>query len=423
MVDIETGTATSAGAKRSMKQKCCGSPSRRLCPTLAFLVCAVAIALIAFYGTRTEQAQLQMMRRILRAPKPKARALVANDETHTQGTQGTCSASASGASSIKIMTFNTFQIYCLPGVDKKLFKWIWKCQEPEARTARAESIGEWFKDRDEDVVLMQEIWSNHDVIRDGMAAAGFCHYVMTEKKSGSGLAIFSKFPITENSFKDWFDVFGDVMPDPLDPESYVAAKGVLYVKVMKDNKPVNILNMHTNSDSIGDKHDVRMKQFNIVKEVIDSKNIPKEELVLLGGDMNEDKDCRLNNCDRVAKCENQTYYNEMLTALSADDLEISTETTNAWTYNTENNTLLKSLYETSDCDIYQYLLDYIFVSSNHQAVQSSSVCEVLNPLSAEGKDLSDHFPMTCVIDFEAAAETLEEHVKEPATEKFVVSTL
>ena len=408
-----------------MKQKCCGSPSRRLCPTLAFLVCAVAIALIAFYGTRTEQAQLQMMRRILRAPKPKARALVANDETHTQGTQGTCSASASGASSIKIMTFNTFQIYCLPGVDKKLFKWIWKCQEPEARTARAESIGEWFKDRDEDVVLMQEIWSNHDVIRDGMAAAGFCHYVMTEEKRwiwfsslhGSGLALFSKHPIAETSFK-YFSVF-----NPFDPESYVAAKGVLYVKVMKDNQPVNILNTHTNSDSIGDNHDVRLKQFNIMKELIDSKNIPKEELVLIGGDMNEDKDCSVGTCDGVALCENQMYYNEMLTALSADDLEINTERTNAWTYDTENNMLLKRLYETFDCDNYQYSLDYVFVSNNHQAVQTSSVCEVLHPLSAEGKDLSDHFPMTCVIDFEAAAETLEEHVKEPATEKFVVSTL
>ena len=183
MADEETGTTTSAGAKRSMKHKCCGSPGRRICSTLAILVCIIAIALIAFYGTRT--------------------GVVANDETHTQGTQGTCSASASGASSIKIMTFNTFQIYCIPGVDKKLFK----CQEPDARTARAKSIGEWFKNRDEDVVLMQEIWSNHDVIRDGMAAAGFCHYVMTEKKSGSGLAIFSKLPMSENSFKDWFDVF------------------------------------------------------------------------------------------------------------------------------------------------------------------------------------------------------------------------
>jgi len=390
MADEETGAAGAAGAKRSMKQKCCGSPGRRICSTLAILVCIVAIALIAFYGTRT--------------------GAVNNGETHTQGTQGTCSASASDASSIKIMTFNIFQIFCIPGVDKKTFK----CEEPEARTARAESIGEWFKDRDEDVVLMQEFWSNHDVIRDGMTAAGFCHYVMTEERSGSGLAIFSKHPISEHSFKDWYDIFGGLKPDPLDPESYIAAKGVLYVRVMKDNQPINILNIHTNSDSRGDKHEVRMKQFNIVKEVIESKNIPKEELVLIGGDMNEDKNCRELNCDRVAKCENQTYYDEMLTALSADELEIITETTNAWTYNTENNTLLKNLYETSDCDVYQYLLDYIFVSKNHQAAKSSSVCEVLNPLSAEGKDLSDHFPMTCVIDYEPATETIaeEEPVKE-----------
>eukprot|EP00574_Skeletonema_japonicum_P002939 CAMPEP_0201719228 /NCGR_PEP_ID=MMETSP0593-20130828/4478_1 /ASSEMBLY_ACC=CAM_ASM_000672 /TAXON_ID=267983 /ORGANISM="Skeletonema japonicum, Strain CCMP2506" /LENGTH=375 /DNA_ID=CAMNT_0048209625 /DNA_START=131 /DNA_END=1258 /DNA_ORIENTATION=+ len=365
MVDEETGPSTS-----SAKQKCCGSPSRRFCWTLVILVCIIAIALIAFYATRTDALE--------------------EDETHTQGTQGTCSASASADSSIKIMTFNIFQIFCIPGVDKNTFK----CQEAEARTERAGSIGEWFKDRDEDVVLFQELWSNHDVIRDGMTAAGFCHYVMTEKESGSGLAIFSKHPISENSFKNWFDVFGGgLKPDPLDPESYIAAKGVLYAKVMKSNQPIHLLNFHTNSDSLGDRHDVRMEQFNIVKEVIDSKNITEAELVLLGGDTNEDK-----------YFANQTYYNEMLTTLSAEDLEISTETTDAWTYNTENNTLLKSLYEESEGETYQLLLDFILVSKNHQAAKSSSVCEVLNPLSAEGKDLSDHFPLTCVIDFEPATD-------------------
>mmetsp|Transcript_4905 Transcript_4905/g.6767 ORF Transcript_4905/g.6767 Transcript_4905/m.6767 type:complete len:388 (+) Transcript_4905:114-1277(+) len=378
MADEEAG----AGAgQRSMKQKCCGSPGRRICSTLMILVCITAIALIAVYGTRT--------------------GVSSKDETHTQGTQGTCSASTSDASSIKIMTYNTFQIYCIPGVDKKTFK----CQEAEARTERAKSFGEWFKGRDEDVVLLQELWSNHDVILAGMTAAGFCHYVMTEEQSGSGLAIFSKHPISENSFKDWYDLFGGMRPEIMNPESYIAAKGVLYARVMKGNQPINILNMHTNSDSIADKHDVRMQQFNIVKEVIDSKNISAKELVLMGGDMNEDKDCRLLKCDRQANCENQTYYTDMLTALSAEEVEISTEATNAWTYNTENNTLLKSLYETSDCDTYQYLLDYIFVSKDHLAAKSSSVCKVLHPLSPEGADLSDHFPMSCVIDFEPVTET------------------
>mmetsp|Transcript_15700 Transcript_15700/g.22328 ORF Transcript_15700/g.22328 Transcript_15700/m.22328 type:complete len:387 (+) Transcript_15700:108-1268(+) len=386
MADEETGS--SAPTTRSAKSKCCGSPSRRFCSTLMILIIIIAIALVAFYATRTDA--------------------IGEDESHTLGTQGTCSAGVSADSSIKIMTFNIFQIYCIPGVGLNRFK----CQEAEARTARAENIGEWFKDRDEDVVLLQEIWSNHDVIRDGMTAAGFCHYVMTEEKSGSGLAIFSKYPISENSFKGWFDVFGALKPDPLDPETYIATKGVLYAKVMKGNQSVHLVNYHTNSDSFGDKHDVRLKQFNIVKEVIDSKNITKEELVLIGGDANEDKECRLLNCDPGANCENQTYYNEMLTTLSADDLEISTDTTNAWTYNTENNTLLKSLYAESDCDTHQYLLDYIFVSQDHMAVKSSSVCEILNPLSAEGTDLSDHFPVTCVIDFEPAADNTE-----PVTEE------
>lgn len=375
-----------------MKQKCCGSPGRRFCCTLVILVCIVAIVMIAVYGTRT--------------------GVGAKDEAHTQGTQGTCSNGTADTSSIKIMTFNSFMIYCIPGVDKKTFK----CQEHEARTERAQSIGEWFKDRDEDVLLLQEVWSNHDIIRDGITGAGFCHYVMTESKGGSGLAIFSKHPITQNSFKDWFDAFGKLSPDPLNPESYIADKGVLYARVMKSGHPINIFNSHTNSDSLGDYHKVRMKQFNIVKEVIDSKNISKEELVLIGGDMNEDKDCRLMTCDRQATCENQTYYNEMLTTLSAGELEISTETTNPWTYNTEANTLLKSLYEGSDCDKNQQLLDYIFYSEDHQAAKSSSVCEVINPLSAEGTDLSDHFPLTCVIDFEPVTETNTEPVAETVTE-------
>ncbi|KAL7441133.1 hypothetical protein ACHAXM_010301 [Skeletonema potamos] len=384
MADEETPGAAGSIAGSSMKQKCCGSPSRRICSTLVILVCIVAIAMIAIYGTRT--------------------GVGAMDETHVQGTQGTCSNGTADASSIQVITMNTFMIYCIPGVDKKKFK----CQEPGARTERAQSIGEWFKDRDEDVVLMQEIWSNHDVIRDGMTGAGFCHYVMTERKSGSGLAIFSKHPISEISFKDWFDAFGEMQPDPLNPESYVADKGVLYARVMKGNQPINIFNMHTSSDTNGDYHNVRLKQFNIVKEVVDSKTISKEELVLMGGDMNEDKDCRLMKCDRQAKCEDQTYYSEMLTTLSAGELEMSTETAHPWTYNTENNTLLKSLYEGSDCDTYQYLLDYIFYSKDHLTAKSSSVCEILNPLSEEGTDLSDHFPLSCAIAFEPVADPVTE---------------
>jgi hypothetical protein len=108
MADEETPGAAGSIAGSSMKQKCCGSPSRRICSTLVILVCIVAIAMIAIYGTRT--------------------GVGAMDETHVQGTQGTCSNGTADASSIQVITMNTFMIYCIPGVDKKKFK----CQEPGA---------------------------------------------------------------------------------------------------------------------------------------------------------------------------------------------------------------------------------------------------------------------------------------------------
>ena len=124
-----------------------------------------------------------------------------DDEVHTQGTLGTCRETTTDATTIKVMTLNTFLINCLPGVT---------CQEEVPREARVRDITTWFEDRDEDVVLFQEVWSYHDVLRDGMAEAGFCHYVMTERSSGSGLAIFSKHPIENADFSDWFDAFGMV---------------------------------------------------------------------------------------------------------------------------------------------------------------------------------------------------------------------
>ena len=84
------------------------------------------------------------------------------------------------------MTFNTFLIPCIPTA---------KCQEDDAKEVRVAEIVAWFQDRDEDIILLQELWSFHDEIRDGLTSAGYCHYVMTDRINGSGLAIFSKHPI------------------------------------------------------------------------------------------------------------------------------------------------------------------------------------------------------------------------------------
>ena len=218
-----------------------------------------------------------------------------------------------------------------------------------------------------------------------MTAAGFCHFVMTEETAGSGLAVFSKHPIMESSFEDWAGL-GEMKPDPLNPETYLAVKGVLYTKVLKGDQPINVLNLRATSDSFGDNHHIRLKQFETVKEVIDSKNIDSEELVLIGGDMNEDKDCRMMTC-KDPRCENRTYYEEMLATFSSGAIEINTENRDPWTYNTEDNAFLKSLYEGSECDYYQFLLDYIFYSEDHRVVNDTSLCEVIQLLTAVSRDV------------------------------------
>jgi hypothetical protein len=45
-----------------------------------------------------------------------------------------------------------------------------------------------------------------------------------------------------------------------------------------------------------------------------------------------------------------------------------------------------------------------FYSNDHLAVKSSSMCEILNPLSEEGTDLSDHFPLSCFIHYEPVSD-------------------
>ena len=114
---------------------------------------------------------------------------------------------------------------------------------------------------------------------------------------------------------------------------------------------------------------------------------------MIGGDFNEDRECRLRTCDGEAKCEGQEYYNKMI-----DILSVGTPVTTGnqtYTYDSEVNALLKGLYSSEeDCDEYQYTLDYIFFSENH-TIPSSSTCEVLTPLASDGTDLSDHFPLAC----------------------------
>jgi exonuclease III len=318
------------------------------------------------------------------------------DEVHIAGKveNVNCKVGSAEASSFKVMTFNTFLIYCAAG--------LVKCQDEGKRKKRVQEMSNWFKDRNEDVLLFQEVWSLHLELKHAMADAGFCHFVMTNERFGSGLAIFSKFPIIEQDFRNWYDVFGignALTPEFTNKEALFADMGVLYAKIQKSNDTaLHILNLHTSSDMDGDNHDLRMEQFSVTKQFLNSMEIPSTEMVLVGGNYNEDKDCRENVCaEQLPVCENQMHYKEMIDILSVDMLDnISNQT---FTYDTTVNKLAFELYAGLDCSYQQLQLDYIFYNQEHLIPTNSSSCQTIVAQDPFGGDLSDHFPVSCTFHY------------------------
>ena len=299
------------------------------------------------------------------------------------GTRGTCSMDGdTNINTLKMMTYNVFLVDCAMG--------LVTCESENLRAIRVPKLLEWFKGRDEDVVVMQEVFSFKDEIIEGMTDAGFCHYVMNfQGILGSGLAIFSKWPIESFDFVDFFDLTGNGDHPGFNPEAF-ADKGVMHAKVNKGGKIYHAINTHTQSDSLGDGHEIRMVQYVRLREFVEDLNIPVAEIVLMGGDFNEDQ------WHHGGK-----YYRTMLEEITADEVQMRGPI--KYTQNTEKNKLLKGLHEGSaKWETYNETLDFIFPYHNgaHKTPDDTSFCEILIPQWPAGCDntecmLSDHFPMTC----------------------------
>mmetsp|Transcript_16065 Transcript_16065/g.37239 ORF Transcript_16065/g.37239 Transcript_16065/m.37239 type:complete len:352 (-) Transcript_16065:683-1738(-) len=310
------------------------------------------------------------------------------DEKLAIETLGVCRNSTSSDSSLKIMTFNIFFIFCLPFG-------LGDCDTVDGRESRLKEIALWLSQRDEDVILVQEVWSLNDEVRTAISEeAGFCHSVMADKKEkGSGLAIFSKYPIVESDFRDFYDAFGagkGLTPDPLMVDAYLFDKGVLYAKIDKDGSPIHLFNTHTISDFAQDEHKERLRQYNVIDEFVLSKNISADELVIVGGDLNEDRYCGENTEDSEPVCTNEDYYKVMLEELSAVDPTLVGDI--RFTYSTEYNKLAKLTNDKSS----NKLLDYLLYREDNLNPDNSTSCEIINAISnSTGEDMSDHMPLTC----------------------------
>jgi len=297
------------------------------------------------------------------------------------GTTGSCS-TGSPSGQIKVMTYNVFAINCIAN------EWILTCQKHgEDKTKRLQAIPKYFENLSDtsspDVIIMQELFDRWEDIRDGMTQAGYCHYVTTTKgNTGSGMAVYSKYEITKHDFQDWFD--SNQKGRKSSELEAVADKGVMYTRVNKDGTNYNIFNTHTQSNSVGDGHNTRMYQFEEINKLVEKQNIPSNEIVLIGGDLNEDKFSE----------EHPTYFDEMLDEMNAVQPEQVVNNENEkYSYNTEDNAFLNKYWD----DTYKEFLDVVLYKKDYLQPAGAS-CKIMKPKhedGSEGNNLSDHYGNLC----------------------------
>mmetsp|Transcript_36056 Transcript_36056/g.52845 ORF Transcript_36056/g.52845 Transcript_36056/m.52845 type:complete len:374 (-) Transcript_36056:42-1163(-) len=280
------------------------------------------------------------------------------DDYHfVSGNEGQCN-SGSDIGSLQITAYNIFQIITAPGV-----------RNPK----RANKITNWFAAEEiasNDIVVLSGNWFWSSVVKEGMVNAGYCHFAFDGRGMlGSGLAFYSKYPIIQHDFRS----FGSDCAG----EDCLEGKGVIYANINKDGKPLHIFGTHTNTHI--ENHDVRRQQYGTIRGFINEKVKLATDLVLIAGDLNEDK------------LISGPFYQNMLDDLNAGDFNLVGEKTSS--YNSEN-------FLVTNMDAKQ-ALDFVLYDRTDGRIMpdSESTCEYLRPLDVSGNDLSDHYPISCIISF------------------------
>jgi sphingomyelin phosphodiesterase len=140
-----------------------------------------------------------------------------------------------------------------------------------------------------DVIIFSEAWDNavRAKLLRGLRpeyphATRILDKSATFKPGGNGgVIIVSRWPIEAQDQEGYNDV--STGTDSL------AAKGVLYARISKRGRRYHVFGSHTQADPTSKEAAVRVRQFQIMKRFIDSKRIPAQEAVIIGGDFNVDK--------------------------------------------------------------------------------------------------------------------------------------
>lgn len=155
-----------------------------------------------------------------------------------------------------------------------------------------------------DIIIFNEAFDNsaRSDLTDNMIAE-YPYYTDVVDESGStedgGVIIFSRWPIEYSE---------DIVYDDCDAEDCLAAKGVMYARIDKMGEKYHVFGTHTQAWPEEQNVITRQAQLTQFKNFMLSLEIPENEAVIYGGDLNVDK---------IANHLNE--YNEMFTILNAHE--------------------------------------------------------------------------------------------------------
>ncbi|ABS20917.1 Sphingomyelin phosphodiesterase [Bacillus cytotoxicus NVH 391-98] len=269
---------------------------------------------------------------------------------------------------------------------------------------RADLIGEANYIKNQDVVILNEVFDNKasDSLLQNLkkeypnqtAVLGRVNGDMWDQTLGNyssvapedgGVAIVSKWPIVE---KVQYVFQKGCGPDNL------SNKGFVYTKIKKDDRFIHVIGTHLQAEDnqCGNisPSSVRTNQLKEIQEFIQKKNIPSDEYVVIGGDMNVNK----------INSNHTSEYESMFKTLHAS---VPSYTGHTATWDATTNSIAKYNFPEAPAEY----LDYIVTSKDH-ATPTYLENKVLQPKSPEWSvtswfktytynDYSDHYPVEATI--------------------------
>jgi phospholipase C len=219
---------------------------------------------------------------------------------------------------------------------------------------------------------------------NGLKKNGYEHSTPNVGKPGltgvdGGVFILSKHPIL------YYE--GETFNKTCVGTDCLSDKGVMYAKIQIKNEKYHIFGTHLQAHD--GNHNIRVQQLRIIRKFIDKFNIPKNEMIIIGGDTNIEK-------------YNEKEYNDQLNILNAKSPRYL-----GLRYTIDGR--INRLANTQGGDKVEFL-DYVLYDKNHKLPNEEK--SFINALTYKSDlpwkeffwepdywDLSDHFPVYAQFEF------------------------